>query len=291
MRINHNIGSMVTQNALFKAQNSMEKSLTRLSTGLRINSASDDAAGLAVSEQLRTQVRGLGQAKRNAQDGIALLQIAEGAAGEVSDMLQRMRELAVQSANDTLTTTDRSYVDQEFQALSSEIQRTSTATQYNGMTLLDGASGSFGASGSNASVLHIGANNNGGVASGTTDTLTVRIDSLTTGALGITLSGATTTNVTSQSNAFSALTVIDTAIKSVSNMRADLGAYINRLDSAINNLSNQEVNTQDAESMIRDVDFATETTSYTRAQILSQSATAMLSQANAAPQSVLSLLG
>ncbi len=288
MRINHNINSMVTQGALGNAQNSLSKSLQKLSTGLRINSASDDAAGLSVSEQLRTQVRGLGQAKRNAQDGIALLQIAEGAANESSSILQRMRELAVQSSNDTLTTNERSYTNQEFQALMNEMQRISQATQYNGQTLLDGVGGSFGAAGSSSSVLHIGANNNFGNTAGTTDTLTIAIDALTLGAMGLTL---TTTNVTSQANAFNAITSIDTAIKSVSNMRSDMGAYINRLDHAINNLTNQEVNTQDAESKIRDVDFAQETTNFTKSQILSQSATAMLSQANQVPQGVLSLLG
>ncbi len=297
MRINHNISAMITQNAGRAQHISLEKSLEKLSTGLRINRASDDAAGLSVSEQLRTQIRGLGMAQRNAGDGIGLLQIAEGAANEVSALLQRMRELAIQASNDTFTSTERSYNDTEFQALMTEIARISQATQYNGMTLLDGASSSFGVSGGAASVLHIGANNNHGVVGGTIDTLSISLDSLTLGALGITLNaaaaldGSSSTNITNQSNAFNAITSIDVALESINNMRADMGAYINRLEHAINNIANQHFNTQDAEARIRDVDFALETTNFTRAQILSQSATAMLGQANAVPQSVLQLLG
>jgi flagellin len=275
---------MITQNSLANAQNNLGKSLEKLSTGLRINRASDDAAGLSVSEQMRTQVRGLDRAKGNAQDGIALLQIAEGAANEISDILQRQRELAVQSANDTLTTTDRSYLDQEFNSLTAEIGRISNSTQYNGQTLIAGGSSSFGGSGSSSSVLHIGANANAG-----TDTITIEIDSLTAGAIGV--SSSTTVGVSSQSSAVAAITTIDTAITSVNNMRSDVGAYVNRLEHAINNISNQTYNTQDAESRIRDVDFANETTNFTKNQILSQSATSMLAQANAAPQGVLSLIG
>jgi flagellin len=275
---------MITQNSLANAQNNLGKSLEKLSTGLRINRASDDAAGLSVSEQMRTQVRGLDRAKGNAQDGIALLQIAEGAANEISDILQRQRELAVQSANDTLTTTDRSYLDQEFNSLTAEIGRISNSTQYNGQTLIAGGSSSFGGTGSSSSVLHIGANANAG-----TDTITIEIDSLTAGAIGV--SSSTTVGVSSQSAAVTAITTIDTAITSVNNMRSDVGAYVNRLEHAINNISNQTYNTQDAESRIRDVDFANETTNFTKNQILSQSATSMLAQANAAPQGVLGLIG
>ena len=293
MRINHNVAAMVAQNSGRTQNNNLRKSLEKLSTGLRINRASDDAAGLSVSEQLRTQVRGLKQAQSNANDGIALLQIAEGAANEVSAILQRMRELAVQSANDTLTSTERGYTNQEFQALMEEIQRISRASQYNGMTLLDGESGSFGVNGGVASVLHIGANNNQGNVSGSIDTMRVGIDAITLGALGLTLVAAdstNSTNVTSQANAFQAITSIDTALRSINNMRSDMGAYINRLEHAINNIANQHYNTQDAEARIRDVDFATETTFFTKSQILTQSATAMLAQANAVPQTVLQLL-
>lgn len=284
MRINHNINSMITQNALASTGKNLGKSLEKLSTGLRINRASDDAAGLSVSEQLRSQVRGLGRARSNAQDGIALLQIAEGAANETSDILQRMRELAVQSANDTLTSTDRSYLDQEFTALTNEIDRIANSSQYNGQTLITGGSDSFGGSGSVSSVLHIGANSTPG-----TDSITIEIDGITAGALGLT-GGSSSVGVSTQASSLAAISTIDSAITSVNNMRSDVGAYVNRLDHAINNISNQEFNTQDAESRIRDVDFATETTSFTKSQILSQSATSMLAQANAVPQGALGLL-
>ena len=285
MRINHNISSMITQSARNGANAGLGKSLEKLSTGLRINRASDDAAGLSVSEQLRTQVRGMGRAKSNAQDGIALLQIAEGAANEMSGVLQRMRELSIQSANDTLTSTDRSYLDQEFTALTNEIDRISQSTQYNGQTLIAGGSSSFGGAGSASCLLHIGANAQAGV-----DNIAVTIDALTAGALSLT-GGSSSVGVSTQASSLAAIAVIDTAIGSVNNMRSDVGAYVNRLEHAINNLSNQEFNTQDAESRIRDVDFASESTKFTRSQILSQSSTSMLAQANAVPQGVLGLIG
>jgi flagellin len=283
MRINHNINAMITQTALSTSQKGLGESLEKLSTGLRINRASDDAAGLSVSEQLRTQVRGLSRAKANAQDGIALLQIAEGAANEISDILQRQRELAIQSANDTLTSTERSYLDQEFTSLTDEVTRIANSTKYNGQTLIAGGSSSFGGSGSSSSVLHIGANATSG-----TDNITITMDSLTAGAIG--MSATSAVGVSTQSSAINAVTTIDTAIASVNNMRSDVGAYVNRLEHAINNISNQEFNTQDAESRIRDVDFAEETTNFTKNQILTQSATSMLAQANAVPQSVLGLV-
>lgn len=287
MRINHNISAMITQTALGNANHSLSKNLEKLSTGLRINRASDDAAGLSVSEQLRTQVRGLGRAKSNAQDGIALLQIAEGAANEISSILQRQRELAIQAANDTLTSTERSYVNQEFESLTNEITRISRASQYNGMTLTDGVAGSaFGTTGG-PSVLHIGANNNAAV-----DQMTISITGISAQALGLTGTAVTDRiGVTTQGAAMSAITALDTAIDSVNKMRSDMGAYINRLEHTINNISNQEFNTQDAESRIRDVDFASESSQFTRNQILTQSSTAMLAQANAVPQSALSLIG
>jgi flagellin len=279
MRINHNIASMITQGALGQTNRSLNKSLERLSTGLRINRASDDAAGLSVSEQMRTQVTGLQVAKRNAQDGIALLNIAEGAVNEIEAMLQRMRELAIQSSNDTLTTTERSYTNQEYQALISEIDRITTVTQYNTQTLLDGRIESFGAAGSASSILHIGPNGKNA------DRISVSIQGTSSGAL--TVGGS---SLTSQARAETAILSIDTAINSVNKLRSDLGAFINRLDHAINNLDKQTHNTQSAESAIRDVDFADESSQFTRHQILTQSATAMLAQANQVPQNVLSLL-
>jgi len=280
MRINHNISSMITQGSLGQVNRDLNKSLERLSTGLRINRASDDAAGLSVSEQLRTQVNGMAKAKANATDGIALLNIAEGAVNEIEAMLQRMRELAVQSANDTLTSTERSYTNQEYVALISEIDRITNVTQYNTQTLLDGRPGSFGAANGTSSILHIGPN------ARTSDRVAITIDGTSSGALSI-----TGTSVSTQGASESAIASIDVAINSVNKLRSDLGAYVNRLEHAINNLDNQSHNTQSAESVIRDVDFASETSQFTRSQILTQSATAMLAQANAVPQMVLTLLG
>jgi len=279
MRINNNISSMITQGALSKSESGLSRSLERLSTGVRINRSSDDAAGLSVSETLRTQIKGAQMASRNASDGIALLNIAEGAAGEISNMLQRMRELAVQSTNDTLTTTERSYTNQEYQALLSEVDRVTNSTQYNSQTLIDGSSSSFGGASSGSSVLHVGANSN------TNAKITISISGTSSGALSL-----RSTSVTNQSRAESAIVSIDVAIKSVNAMRSNLGAYVNRLERAINNLDNQISNTQSAESSVRDVDFATESTNFTRSQILVQSATSMLAQGNAMPQTVLGLL-
>jgi len=281
MRINHNISAMITQSSLATADQGMSSSLEKLSTGLRVNRASDDAAGLAVSERLRTQVRGLGRAKMNAQDGIALLQIAEGACNEIDDILQRQRELAVQAANDTFTSTDRGYIDLEFNQLSQEIDRITQSAQYNTMTLLDGTGFGGGAAGS---VLHVGAN------SGSSNRINVHIGSISTGSLGMSTSGVGAVGLSNQIIATTTLATVDAALNTVNSLRASLGSVINRLEHTINNIANQEFNTQDAESRIRDVDFAQETTQFTRNQILVQSSTSMLSQANQKPQSVLSLL-
>jgi flagellin len=285
MRINHNISSMVTQGALVKVNREQSMSLEKLSTGLRINRASDDAAGLGVSENLRTQVRGTNQAVRNANDGIAALNIAEGAANEISEILQRMRELSIQSANDTLTDTERAYTNQEFSSLIEEIDRIATVTNYNGMKLVGESTvgGRFGG-GSVGSALWIDANSVYG-----SDSITITIDTLSTNtSTGIKVSDL---DLTTQSNSVLAVATLDEAIDSVNSMRSDLGAFINRLEHAINNLTISNTNQQAAESLIRDVDFATETSKFTRSQILTQSATAMLAQANTVPQSVLQLLG
>jgi flagellin len=280
MRINHNISAMITQSSLYQADKSMGKSLEKLSTGLRVNRSSDDAAGLAVSERMRSQIKGMGRAKMNAQDGIAALQIAEGAAGEIEEILQRQRELAVQASTDTLTSDDRGYLDAEYQQLTEEVDRITASVQYNTMTLLDGAGFGSGA----GSVLHVGANDDTGA--GGADIIQVDI-----GAIDATTLATDVTDVTDRTNSNAAITAIDGALDTVNELRANLGSFINRLEHTINNLSNQEFNTQDAESRIRDVDFAQETTQFTRNQILVQSSTSMLSQANAKPQSVLSLLG
>jgi flagellin len=296
MRINHNISSMITQNSLFAVNRDMGKSLERLSTGLRINRASDDAAGLGVSENLRTQVRGTAQAIRNSQDGIAAITIAEGAANEVSSILQRMRELAVQSANDTLTSTERAYTNQEYGQLVDEIDRIAAVTNYNGMKLISSSGTNanerfgIGGNGGTGSALWIDANDSVGL-----DSITITIDTLTTTSLG---SGAGSgsvgsmneTTLTSQTDAVAAIQSLDESIDSVNTMRSNMGAFINRLEHAINNLMISNTNQQAAESLIRDVDFAAETTQFTRNQILTQSGTAMLSQSNMLPQGVLQLL-
>ncbi|MDO5575897.1 MAG: flagellin [Fibrobacter sp.] len=278
MRINHNISSMTTQNSMSLVNRSMSKSLERLSTGLRINRASDDAAGLGVSENLRTQVKGTSQALRNAQDGISALNIAEGAANEISEILQRMRELAVQSSSDTLTSTERAYTNNEFTALRDEINRIAEVTNYNKLDLINGE-GTF----STEAKIWIDAN------ATTNDSLSIKIDSLKTD--GGSLSAINTSALGAQSSAVNAITAIDNAINQVNTMRSNMGTYINRLEHAINNLMISNTNQQSAESTIRDVDFASESSQFTRNQILTQSGTAMLSQANMIPQNVLSLLG
>ena len=284
MRINHNISSMTTQGALFSANRAQNKNLEKLSTGLRINRSSDDAAGLAISENLRAQVKGAGQARKNAQDGISVLNIAEGAANEVSSILQRMRELAVQSSTDTLTDNERTYTNQEFKQLNEEIDRIADVTNFNGLKLISKDTGSKGrlGGGSTGSALWVDANDKVGV-----DSLTITIDTLTTDSTGLSISDD---NIATQTGAVDAITALDAAISSVNSMRSDLGSYVNRLDHTVNNLIISQTNQQAAESQIRDVDFASESSDFTKNQILSQSATAMLSQANSQTQSVLGLL-
>lgn len=292
MRINHNVPAIITQGALFRVNRDLSKSLEKMSTGLRINRASDDAAGLGVSENLRTQVRGTDQAIRNAQDGIAAVSIAEGAANEISEILQRMRELAIQSANDTLTSVERGYTNAEYRQLITEIDRIAEVTNYNGMKLISSTGSSsnerfgIGGVGGTGSALWIDANSSYGV-----DSITVTIDTLTSDQLGTGGNTIASTYLTSQSVAAEAISVLDVAIDSVNTMRSNMGAFINRMEHAINNLLVSNSNQQSAESTIRDVDFAQETTRFTRNQILTQSATAMLSQANMIPQSTLQLLG
>ena len=282
MRINHNISSMTTQGALYSVNRATSKNLEKLSTGLRINRASDDAAGLAISENLRTQVAGAKQARRNAQDGISALNIAEGAANEVSSILQRMRELAVQSSTETLTDNERTYTNQEFKQLNDEIDRIADVTNFNGMKLIaTDTSNRFG-SGTAGSQLWIDANGTKG-----TDSISVSVDTLDTSSNGLKISDD---NISHASTAQKAIGALDDAVDKVNSMRADIGATVNRLEHAVNNLLVSETNQQAAESQIRDVDFASESSDFTKNQILSQSATSMLAQANAKSQGVLQLL-
>ena len=311
MQINHNIRAMVTQHALYSNNNAMSKSLEKLSTGLRINRAQDDAAGLAMSEQMRSQIRGLGKAKQNSQDGIAALQIAEGGLAEITNIMQRQRELAIQAANDTLTSTERKYLDDEVQELSAEIARIASTTDYNGKNMLmhntdpDKSFGAASVSATGTSVnpgsytLHIGPNNSKNIAGTAGNTIQVTYSgfSVSENRTQATIAGIgfgrglEGVKVTSLSYAQQTIDNIDDALKSVSGMRAKIGTFINRLEYTINNIANLEYNTQDAESRIRDTDFAKETTNFTKNQIMVQSATSMLAQANSLPQSVLGLIG
>ena len=274
MRINHNISALNTYRQLSINQTLGNKSLEKLSSGLRINRAGDDAAGLAISEKMRGQIRGLDMASKNAQDAISLIQTAEGALNETHSILQRMRELAVQSANDTNNNNDREELQKEVEQLIQEIDRIAKDTEFNTKKLLDGSlSGS-----DKALVFHIGANEG--------QNIELEINAMTASGLGV--SGV---DISSQSGADKAITTIQSAIDKVSSERAKLGAYQNRLEHTINNLGTASENLSAAESRIRDVDMAKEMMEFTKMNILQQAATAMLAQANMQPQMVLQLLG
>jgi len=276
--INTNVQSLVAQNALAVNNRSLSNAMQQLSTGKRINSAGDDAAGLAISNKMTAQIRGLNQAVRNANDGISLLQTAEGATQEVTNMLQRMRELAVQAANDTYSDTDRSALQAEYDELSSEITRISDNTKWNDMEVFDTtASGAIGTSGLVTFQVGIG-----GTTGSTISATFEAIDAATLSVSGLSL--------TSQSSAQSALDTLDTAIATVDTFRANLGAKINRLGYAADNLSSIAENTAASRSRILDTDYAAATTDLARTQIIQQAATAMLAQANQQPQTVLTLL-
>ncbi len=394
MRINSNISSMNTRNALFKVNRDLGKSIERLSTGLRINRASDDAAGLGISENLKTQVRGMNQALRNTQDTIALLNIADGALTEQAAIMQRMRELVIQAKNDTYTQTERDYMGKEFGALMSELDRIAATTKYNGMTLfavpeqsgnnvngiysspaddeapetahktrqsnilpnggalgdsMDGGSGHhFNMMiGSNYSATdaaaYVTSNNNNYFRPSAENLVTIALGQMDTnalfhmapnnaspdmeldgtglfgdftwdpehdfgdGLLDFALGGATVSDkldtilrlidgggsVSSEIKTIvfsNAAAASPTGLDRINKMRANIGAMINRMEHTVNNLMNQETNTQAAESLIRDADFARETAEFTRSQILSQSSTAMLAQANTLPNYVMQLL-
>jgi len=274
MRIYNNVNAINTQNQLDGNNRMMSKSLEKLSTGLRINRASDDAAGLSVSEGLRSQIRGSQMSQRNSDDALAMLQIAESGAQEVVNSLQRMRELALQSANGTYSNTDRAYIQQEFTQLTSEINRIGEATSYNGITLINGSASTF--------TFQVSAS-----ASGSASSSTISFTTMDLATIG---HASVVGGVDSQANAQAAVASIDAALNSVLNLRSNIGSIMNRLDKTITNLGNMVSNLSDAESRIRDVDFATESTKFSRNQILSQSSQSMLSQANQLPQGVMSLL-
>ena len=270
MIINHNLNAMNAHRNVTSNTASAGQSMEKLSSGLRINRAGDDAAGLSISEKMRGQIRGLDQASRNAQDGISLIQTAEGALNETHDILQRMRELAVQGANDTNVTQDRKFISNELTALKSEINRIASNTEFNTQKLLDGKF--------SGKKLQIGANNG--------QTVSLKILTMNTSGLKI----STSVTVASVSKAGIAVSAINAAINSVSTQRSGLGALQNRLEHTINNLNVSSENLQAAESRVRDVDMAKEMMSFTKKNILSQAAQAMLAQANQQPQAVLQLL-
>jgi flagellin len=275
--INTNVMSLNAQRNLSSSSSALSTSIQRLSTGLRVNSAKDDAAGLAIANRMDAQARGMNVSIRNANDGISLAQTAEGALGKVTDMLQRMRELAVQSANATNTTTDRDSLNAEFRQLGEEIDRTLTSTRFNGQAILAGSAGAL--------QFQIGANN------AATDQLTVTTTNMSTNAsvLAVSTSGAVISGATGGAAA-AMITTLDTALDTINSQRATYGAVQNRFEAVISNLQIAAENQSAARSRIMDADFAKETAALTRAQILQQAGTAMLAQANAAPQSVLSLL-
>jgi flagellin len=272
--INTNVKSLVAQNAMSVNNRTLSKAMEQLSTGKRINTAADDAAGLAIANKMTSQIRGLNQAVRNANDAISVAQTAEGATNEISNMLQRMRELAVQSANDSNSSADRTALQAEVTELIDEIDRIATNTEFNGSALLTGSAGTSG-----DLTFQIGANSG--------NTITVSFSNMATASGGLGVSGV---SISTSSGATSALSTIDTAIATVDTFRADLGAKINRFTYAIDNMSNISMNTSAARSRIQDADYAAATTELARSQIIQQAATAMLAQANQQPQSVLSLL-
>jgi flagellin len=279
LRINTNLASLNAQRNLASTQAQLERSLDRLSSGLRITRAGDDAAGLAISESLRAQIRGLAQAQRNANDGVSVIQTAEGALNEISNILIRLRELAVQSASEgSVSNAERSFLQNEFSALQSEITRIAQSTKFGGRTLLDGSlSGT-----SNALTFQVGIFNDSAV-----DRIALSVGNATASGLQI---QATDAAVSTVSSAQSALATIDSALSTVSTLRGNLGAAQNRLQSTINNLAVSLENLSGANSRIRDVDVAAETAALTRAQILQQAGVAVLAQANVTSQVALTLL-
>ncbi|MCG5516526.1 MULTISPECIES: flagellin domain-containing protein [unclassified Ectothiorhodospira] len=268
--INTNIASLNAQRNLNATQNQLQTSLERLSSGLRINSAKDDAAGLAISESFTSQIRGLNQAARNANDGISLAQTAEGGLAEINNNLQRLRELAVQSANGTLEDTDRAQLQKEVAQITSEIDRVAKETTFNGKEVLTGIS---------ALNLQVGADAG--------QTIEISLDGIDAQASALGVSGL---SLSSQGAASAALDTLDSAIGDIAGFRADLGAIQNRLESTVSNLENASENLSAARSRILDADFAAETASLTRSQILQQAGTSVLAQANQAPNNVLALL-
>lgn len=274
MVVQHNLTAANTNRQLGITTNGLQKSTEKLSSGYKINRAADDAAGLSISEKMRNQIRGLNKASDNAQDGISLVQTAEGALNEVHSMLQRMSELAVQASNGTNASQDRTALDNEVQQLKTEIRRVGTTTQFNKMDILTGEFSS-----NNEKTLQVGANQD--------QVITIAISALTS-TVGSALD--TQVGVSTASAAQSSITIIQNSITNLSALRSKLGALQNRLEHTVANLDNISENTQSAESRIRDTDMAEEMVQYSKNNILQQAGQSMLAQANQANQGVLSLL-
>ena len=273
LSVYNNVEASNAHRLLSATNTSISRSIERLSSGLRINRGADDAAGLAVSEGMRSQIRGMSVASRNAQDGISMVQVADGALGTVGDMLQRVRDLAVQASNGTLTDAQRANLNVEVQQILAEVGKTGTDTEFNGLKILAGSV----ATAASAVTLQVGAN--------ASQSIAFTIGTVSASDLGI--SGIA---VSSAAAASAAIASLDAAISTVTTARANLGAIQNRLENTINRLGVTAENVQAAESRIRDADMAQEMIQFTKNQILQQSGTAMLAQANQAPQSILSLL-
>lgn len=286
MIINHNMSAMFAHRQLGVNNNSVTSSIEKLSSGMRINKAGDDASGLAVSEKMRSQIRGLQQASRNASDGISLIQTTEGYLQETTDILQRIRELSVQSSNGIYTAEDRMQIQVEISQLVDEIDRVASHAQFNGMNLLTGRfTGAQDLGGATQDMFfHIGANMD--------QRVQVFIGTMTATALGVRQVGTgEIITLETPDDANATIGIVDTALRAVNKQRADLGAYQNRLEMAIKGIDIGAENLQAAESRIRDADMAKEMVDFTRNQILVQAGTAMLAQANMKTQSVLQLLG
>ncbi|MBC3420351.1 MULTISPECIES: flagellin domain-containing protein [unclassified Pseudomonas] len=284
LTVNTNTTSLGVQKNLSRASDALSTSMTRLSSGLKINSAKDDAAGLQIATRMTSQIRGQTMAIKNANDGISIAQTAEGAMQEQTNILQRMRELAVQSRNDSNSEQDRDALDKEFQSMLSEIDRIADSTQLNGKNLLDGTAG----------VMTFQVGSNTGTANQITVTLSAAMKTTGTGAALTALAGKSITGANStaaEATFTAAISAIDEALQAINTNRADLGAAQNRLTSTINNLQNINENAEAARGRVQDTDFAAETAQLTKQQTLQQASTSVLAQANQLPSAVLKLLG
>jgi flagellin len=271
--INTNVASLRAQNSLSESQSTLQRSFTRLSSGFRINSAADDAAGLGISESLKARIRSFHVAERNTQNAVGMANTAEGGLGQISGIVARMRELSVQAANGDLSSTDRGYIDTEFQLLKSEIDRLANSTEFNGTALLGGTAASI--------AFQVGINTTAN------DTISLSFGGVSASSLGLSGINVSGSNAV---NASSAINALDSALASVSSTRSTLGAATNRLQAAISNAQTIRTNLEAANSSIRDVDVATETSQLARSQVLLQAGASVLAQANQAPQLALQLL-